>query len=90
MNQKSEYWKGDIGVMVDQNTKKIQVKNIQKGTVSLGIADIGNTTLYTKDKLYIVQYRCHVDIAPWKDRWNLEEFRPNVGYVRTLATLCNP
>jgi hypothetical protein len=257
LNQKSEYWKGDIGVIIDQNKKKIQVKNIQKGTVSIGIADIGKATIsttegqviYISDKVDVVvqgieggirqviniknneaptaynfpieiqkgysfklnnkggvdiinnkgqiesailspwakdaegkdiktwytldrniltqhidttnaihpiladpvycsqyvswsgwirrgseeslsiiptscarawggdnlsggflevhtksgrrwsgsrynsmfnQYRCHVDIAPLKDRWNLEEFRPNVGYIRTLAALCNP
>ena len=257
LNQKSEYWKGDIGVIIDKNKKKIQVKNIQKGTVSIGIADIGKATIsttegqiiYSSDKVDVVvqgieggirqviniknneapkvynfqieiakgyslkintqggvdiindkgqiesgilppwakdaegkdiktwfslkgqtltqhidttnavypiladpvycsqyvawsgwirrgseeslsilptscarawggdnlpggflevhtksgrrwsgsrynsmfnQYRCHIDIAPLKDYWNLEEFRPNVGYLRTLAALCNP
>jgi hypothetical protein len=62
LNQKSEYWKGDIGVIIDQNKKKIQVKNIQKGTVSIGIADIGRATIsttegqviYSSDKLDII------------------------------------
>ena len=62
LNQKSEYWKGDIGVIIDQNKKKIQVKNIQKGTVSIGIADIGKATIsttegqiiYSSDKVDVV------------------------------------
>jgi hypothetical protein len=37
------------------------------------------------------QYFCHADWAGgFKTPWNLEPTRPNVGYSKTVATLCNP
>jgi Protein of unknown function (DUF2599) len=40
------------------------------------------------------QYICHVQIvsvrAPNRPTWNLDEWRPNVGYVQTINSSCNP
>lgn len=36
------------------------------------------------------QFACHTDLAFWKDTWNLEPARPNVGYQATFNAECNP
>jgi hypothetical protein len=40
------------------------------------------------------QYICHVQIvsvrSPSKPTWNLDEWRPNVGYWQTINSSCNP
>ncbi len=40
------------------------------------------------------QYICHVQIvsvrAPSRPTWNLDEWRPNVGYLQTINSSCNP
>ena len=36
------------------------------------------------------QLRCHAVFAPHKATWNLESFRPNVGYEQTVAASRNP
>lgn len=36
------------------------------------------------------QFVCHTDYAFWKDSWNLEPARPNVGYQATVSAQCNP
>lgn len=36
------------------------------------------------------QYICHQQFAFFKSEWNLDEWRPNVGYARTVAAKCNP
>lgn len=36
------------------------------------------------------QYICHFDWAPWKSTWNLDEWRPDVGYWTTVRRACNP
>jgi Protein of unknown function (DUF2599) len=40
------------------------------------------------------QYICYVQIvsvyAPNKPTWNLDEWRPNVGYAQTVNSSCNP
>jgi hypothetical protein len=36
------------------------------------------------------QLRCHAVFAPHKPVWNLETWRPDVGYPRTVLNLCNP
>ncbi len=36
------------------------------------------------------QLRCHADFAPRKPLWDLEAWRPDVGYFRTVAAYCNP
>lgn len=40
------------------------------------------------------QYICHVQIvsvrAPERPTWNLDEWRPNVGYTQTINSYCNP
>ncbi len=38
----------------------------------------------------INQLTCHLAIAREKDKWNLEPFRPYVGYAATVAAGCNP
>ncbi|PFG43031.1 uncharacterized protein DUF2599 [Isoptericola jiangsuensis] len=39
---------------------------------------------------YYDQIRCHWDFAPFKTPWNIDSWRPNVGYAATVAALCNP
>lgn len=36
------------------------------------------------------QYLCHVNFAANKSEWNLEPWRPAVGYAKTIAASCNP
>jgi len=40
------------------------------------------------------QYICHVQIvsvrSSRKPTWNLDEWRPNVGYAQTVNSACNP
>ncbi|NED99487.1 DUF2599 domain-containing protein [Phytoactinopolyspora halotolerans] len=40
------------------------------------------------------QFRCHVEFAriaePDKPSWNLELYRPDVGYLGTVLASCNP
>jgi hypothetical protein len=36
------------------------------------------------------QFRCHVGFAFNKPTWDLDEWRPDVGYVKTVAARCNP
>lgn len=36
------------------------------------------------------QYWCHANFAKTKNEWNLEPYRPNVGYNATVAAHCNP
>jgi hypothetical protein len=36
------------------------------------------------------QLRCHADFAPRKPLWDLESWRPNVGFAATVEHLCNP
>jgi hypothetical protein len=36
------------------------------------------------------QLRCHAVFAPRKPLWNLESWRPDVGFVATVRRLCNP
>ena len=36
------------------------------------------------------QLSCHISNAGFKDPWNLESWRPDVGYNKTVVALCNP
>jgi hypothetical protein len=36
------------------------------------------------------QLRCHAAFAPTKPLWDLESWRPDVGYLATVAHECNP
>jgi uncharacterized protein DUF2599 len=36
------------------------------------------------------QLRCHTEFAPYKPTWDLEAWRPNVGYLKTVEAECNP
>ncbi len=36
------------------------------------------------------QYQCHVNFAAAKNPWNLEPWRPAVGYIETIKKECNP
>lgn len=36
------------------------------------------------------QFKCHADVAASKPEWNVEPWRPNVTYSRTVAAGCNP
>lgn len=36
------------------------------------------------------QYICHFDWVPFKSTWNLDEWRPDVGYWTTVRRGCNP
>lgn len=48
---------------------------------------------YTKNDMYWSMYNqfiCHTWFARDKPDWNLEPWRPNVGYTRTVLSKCNP
>ncbi len=45
---------------------------------------------WTNTRGMINQLTCHLVIAREKDKWNLEPFRPYVGYAATVAAGCNP
>lgn len=36
------------------------------------------------------QLRCHAAFAQRKLTWDLEDWRPNVGYYATIEAYCNP
>lgn len=36
------------------------------------------------------QLSCHIANAGWKEPWNLESWRPDVGYNQTVLHACNP
>lgn len=36
------------------------------------------------------QYYCHANFASGKAEWNIEAWRPNVGYTSTILAECNP
>jgi hypothetical protein len=36
------------------------------------------------------QLRCHAAFAPDKPVWDLETWRPDVGYLSTVLHACNP
>lgn len=36
------------------------------------------------------QLKCHAVFAPTKPHWNLEAWRPDVGYTATVEAFCNP
>lgn len=36
------------------------------------------------------QLHCHAVFAAQKPRWDLESWRPDVGYVKTVLAACNP
>jgi hypothetical protein len=36
------------------------------------------------------QLRCHAVFAPRKPLWDLEAWRPDVGYLETVRARCNP
>lgn len=80
------------------------VSNPQGITVSVqpqnSWAIVPKEEYYTEYKLWVNatyqgakyhdQLICHVDYAPFKTPWNLDSWRPNVGYDATVAAGCNP
>jgi Protein of unknown function (DUF2599) len=36
------------------------------------------------------QLRCHAVFVPDKPTWDLESWRPDVGYAKTVLAECNP
>jgi hypothetical protein len=36
------------------------------------------------------QMRCHAEFAQTKDRWDLEQWRPDISYDGFIAAFCNP
>lgn len=58
---------------------------------AFGWQDIKNMGV-PKHIKYKHQYLCHVDlqVSRFKSTWNLDSWRPNVGYPATLAAGCNP
>ena len=63
-------------------------------------AFVGADNYYAEYKLWVIsayegqkyydQLKCHYDFAPFKVPWNLDSWRPNVGYPATVAAGCNP
>jgi hypothetical protein len=57
------------------------------------LTDAGRTPLQLTGSIrqaLVDQLHCHAVFASAKPRWNLETWRPDVGYARTVLALCNP
>jgi hypothetical protein len=50
----------------------------------------GQSKYWTNNRGMINQLTCHLYAAREKPEWNLEPWRPYVGYSKTLAAGCNP
>lgn len=61
---------------------------LRQALQSAGVAPLP-VTASIRDSL-LNQLHCHAVFARRKPRWNLEAWRPDVGYLRTVAALCNP
>lgn len=54
------------------------------------VKKFGQNEHWTNNRGMINQLTCHLAIARNKDTWNLEPWRPYVGYDKTVAAGCNP
>ena len=54
------------------------------------IAKHGRDTEWKNESGMKDQFHCHNDFASAKRPWNLEPWRPDVGYALTVAAGCNP
>lgn len=77
----------------------IKEMNAQKGSMIASVTNTSWNTLYNQHKGSSHwkntqgmkdQYKCHAFNAQSKSRWNLDTWRPNVGYTQTVLKLCNP
>lgn len=85
-------------------TKVVKVNNPQGVTMAVYPVNswkfVGADNYYAEYRLYVTsgyqgqkwydQLKCHYDFAPFKTPWNLDAWRPNVGYPATVAAGCNP
>lgn len=59
-----------------------------RGSAWKEVKDKANSSL--NHSMYL-QFVCHADWAPpWRASWNLDTWRPDVGYWRTVRAQCNP
>lgn len=63
-------------------------KALQQAIQSAGTVPFTMTTSIHDSLLN--QLKCHAVYAPSKPHWNLEAWRPNVGYTATVEAFCNP
>jgi hypothetical protein len=54
------------------------------------LRDYSNSRYWSNTHGLRHQLICHLAIARDKPEWNIEPWRPDVGYARTLAAGCNP
>lgn len=54
------------------------------------IKKFGQSEHWSNNRGMINQLTCHLYIAREKTEWNLEPWRPYVGYTKTVASGCNP
>jgi hypothetical protein len=54
------------------------------------VKKFGQSEHWSNNRGMINQLTCHLYIAREKPEWNLEPWRPYVGYSKTVATGCNP
>lgn len=53
--------------------------------------EVQSKTRSTLNNSMYWQFVCHADYAPpWRASWNLDAWRPDVGYWRTVWAQCNP
>lgn len=54
------------------------------------VKKFGQSEHWSNNRGMINQLTCHLYIARDKPEWNLEPWRPYVGYSKTVAVGCNP
>jgi hypothetical protein len=54
------------------------------------VKKFGQSEHWSNNRGMINQLTCHLAIAREKPEWNLEPWRPYVGYNKTVSASCNP
>lgn len=84
---------------VAHSSALINEMNAKKGSMIASVTNTSWNTLYNQHKGSSHwkntqgmkdQYKCHAFNAQTKSRWNLDTWRPNVGYTKTVLKACNP
>lgn len=90
---------GGYSLSVKPSKSLITSMNAKKGCMIASVTNTSWNTLYNQHKNSKYwkntqgmkdQYKCHAFNAQNKSVWNLDTWRPNVGYTKTVLTLCNP
>jgi hypothetical protein len=68
-------------------------KNAAKKALNQAVTSAGTVPFTMTVPIYDSlrnQLKCHAVFVPDKQHWNLEAWRPDVGYAQTVAAFCNP